>query len=326
MAIAWGLSRRTSSHHTEGYQFYMQRYLTSITLLFPNYKLKPNHHYALHIPDILLAFGPLHGTWAFSMEHIIGRLQSLNSNSKIGWSTSAFVEKDGINLPLYVGEMEQTALSMFCRRASLIRLVSSPRCPKILRRTWTSISLQLNLPDLDTKVHRLHAGACSLSANPTTLPNDVHAALVICISQFKLPSPSSFKPLFSAEAYLCPQYQSDSGELFSSASHSEAHSLVYYQQDSGELCPGQIRLIFRHFTWEAGRFKGEFYVAIHDFVPIEAPFNNPFSSYPDFRAGIFRNEPNHLVRVRKISSVYCHANSRPWDNTSVVMRAVDCRF
>ncbi|KAF9521317.1 hypothetical protein CPB83DRAFT_748495, partial [Crepidotus variabilis] len=84
MAIAWGLSRRTSAHHAERYQFYMQRYLTSITLLFPDYKLKPNHHYALHIPDILLAFGPLHGTWAFSMERIIGRLQSLNSNSKIG--------------------------------------------------------------------------------------------------------------------------------------------------------------------------------------------------------------------------------------------------
>jgi hypothetical protein len=84
MAIAWGLSRRTSSRHAERYTFYMLRYLAGIKELFPDYNLKPNHHYALHIPDILLAFGPLHGTWAFSIERLIGRLQKLNSNSKIG--------------------------------------------------------------------------------------------------------------------------------------------------------------------------------------------------------------------------------------------------
>ncbi len=84
MAIAWGLSRRTSAHHAERYMFYMKRYLAGIKDLFPDYNLKPNHHYALHIPDILLAFGPLHGTWAFSLERLIGRLQKLNSNSKIG--------------------------------------------------------------------------------------------------------------------------------------------------------------------------------------------------------------------------------------------------
>jgi len=84
MAIAWGLSRRTSACHAERYMFYMKRYLSGIKDLFPDYNLKPNHHYALHIPDILLAFGPLHGTWAFSLERLIGCLQKLNSNSKIG--------------------------------------------------------------------------------------------------------------------------------------------------------------------------------------------------------------------------------------------------
>ncbi len=84
MAVAWGLSRRTSPYHAERYAFYMKRYISGIKELFPDYNLKPNHHYALHIPDILLAFGPLHGTWAFSVERLIGRLQKLNSNSKIG--------------------------------------------------------------------------------------------------------------------------------------------------------------------------------------------------------------------------------------------------
>jgi hypothetical protein len=86
MAIAWGLSRRASKHgpHAERYHFYMKRYLAGICELFPDYDLKPNHHFALHLVDILLAFGPLHGTWTYSLERLIGRLQKLNSNSKIG--------------------------------------------------------------------------------------------------------------------------------------------------------------------------------------------------------------------------------------------------
>lgn len=91
LAIAWGLSRRTSPHHAERYMFYMKRYLNSIKELFPDYSLKPNHHYALHIPDILLLFGPLHGTWVFSIERLIGRLQKMKTNSKIGKFFSSFL-------------------------------------------------------------------------------------------------------------------------------------------------------------------------------------------------------------------------------------------
>ncbi|KDR65231.1 hypothetical protein GALMADRAFT_46839, partial [Galerina marginata CBS 339.88] len=65
MALAWGLSRRTSEFHAQKYTYFMRRYLAGIQTLFPDYTLKPNHHYALHIPDILMLFGPLHGTWAF---------------------------------------------------------------------------------------------------------------------------------------------------------------------------------------------------------------------------------------------------------------------
>ncbi|KDR67756.1 hypothetical protein GALMADRAFT_79375, partial [Galerina marginata CBS 339.88] len=104
MAISWGLSRRTSRHHAERYAFYMHRYLRGIQVLFPDYDLKPNHHYALHIPDILILFGPLHGTWAFALERLIGRLQGLNTNGKIG-------------------EMEITVMKSFCRRANLKRFI-----------------------------------------------------------------------------------------------------------------------------------------------------------------------------------------------------------
>jgi len=70
--------------------FYLNRYLAGIKDLFPDYDLKPNHHYVLHIPDIL-AFRLLHETWAFWIEWLIGQLQKMNSNSKIGMQFSSLV-------------------------------------------------------------------------------------------------------------------------------------------------------------------------------------------------------------------------------------------
>ena len=87
MAMAWGLSRHTSQSHAERYMSYMKRYIQDIQKLYPDYAIKPTHHYALHIPDMLTGFGPLHGTWAFGLERLIGRLQSLNTNSKPGVCT-----------------------------------------------------------------------------------------------------------------------------------------------------------------------------------------------------------------------------------------------
>jgi hypothetical protein len=88
IALGWGLSRRTSQHNAERYRFYMQRYLAGVQELFPDYALKPKHHYALHIYDILVGFGPLHGTWTFFLERLVGLLQRLNSNLKIGDRTT----------------------------------------------------------------------------------------------------------------------------------------------------------------------------------------------------------------------------------------------
>jgi hypothetical protein len=87
MALAWGLSRRTSEYHAEQYQFYMMRYIRGIGDLYPDYNLKPIHHYSLHIGDMLVGFGPLHGIWAFALERLVGRLQAMNTSSKIGKET-----------------------------------------------------------------------------------------------------------------------------------------------------------------------------------------------------------------------------------------------
>jgi hypothetical protein len=84
LAMTWGMTRRTSPYHAEKYRFYINRYVAGIQELYPDYILKPKHHYALHLSEVLTEFGPLHGTWTFPTERLIGRLQKIITNNKSG--------------------------------------------------------------------------------------------------------------------------------------------------------------------------------------------------------------------------------------------------
>jgi hypothetical protein len=85
-AIRWGTSHRSSGQHGEKYTQYMRVYLTSVKKLFPNKRLKPNHYAALRLGEFLLRFGPVHGWWMFPFERVIGVLQQINTNNKLGTS------------------------------------------------------------------------------------------------------------------------------------------------------------------------------------------------------------------------------------------------
>ena len=83
-AIRFGTSYRTSSPHGEHYTEKMETYLKSIMILRPDQKLRPIHHNALHFPEFLLRFGPSHGWWMFPFERLIGKLQKIHTNNKLG--------------------------------------------------------------------------------------------------------------------------------------------------------------------------------------------------------------------------------------------------
>ena len=83
-ALRWATSHRTSRKHADEYMRNMRAYLASLLHLFPEMKLVPNHHNALYIGEMLLQFGPVHGWWMFPFERLIGLLQKINTNGKIG--------------------------------------------------------------------------------------------------------------------------------------------------------------------------------------------------------------------------------------------------
>ena len=42
-----------------------------------------NHHMMLHLPDVMLRFGPIHGFWCFAYERMNGFLQGEKYSSSI---------------------------------------------------------------------------------------------------------------------------------------------------------------------------------------------------------------------------------------------------
>ena len=84
VAVGMATSYRTSEHHSEKFEENTVAYLRCLLDLYPNIQLRPNHHAALHIGPLLTQFGPAHGWWMFPFERVIGILQRINSNSKLG--------------------------------------------------------------------------------------------------------------------------------------------------------------------------------------------------------------------------------------------------
>ncbi len=80
IACAYSASDVGSRKFEEHYQSYSK----SSVALFPSCRTVPNHHYAYHIPEQQLYWGPLMRLSEFAFERQNGLLQKLNTNSHLG--------------------------------------------------------------------------------------------------------------------------------------------------------------------------------------------------------------------------------------------------
>ncbi|KAJ4464154.1 hypothetical protein C8R41DRAFT_768997 [Lentinula lateritia] len=78
------LLRETSQQSREYYVFHMQRYLETVLVLYPDFTLKPNHHFSLHVVTDLETMGPGHARSTPVFERINHSLQELNANQHLG--------------------------------------------------------------------------------------------------------------------------------------------------------------------------------------------------------------------------------------------------
>ena len=115
----------TSPNHIQTYNTHIQWYTWKLKALFPDENLKPAHHAALHIRDMLHLFGPNHSHSGVHYEQYINFFHHMNTNEKIGehrigHSFSCSISHDD----LITGQLEATLLKTSARSANLCALLS----------------------------------------------------------------------------------------------------------------------------------------------------------------------------------------------------------
>jgi hypothetical protein len=83
-AVRLANMRVSSPGQVDAYEKSIFRYARGIQTLFPQHPLRPIHHGALHIGDVLRRFGPVHSHGAAHYERHIGFLRQININNKVG--------------------------------------------------------------------------------------------------------------------------------------------------------------------------------------------------------------------------------------------------
>jgi hypothetical protein len=92
-AVIIATSQKTSSAKAGLYLQHMQTYLRLMKELIPDYDFRPNHHMSLHLAEYLCLFGPVHAWWTFPFERLIGMLQRIPTNFKMGKHASTMIPK-----------------------------------------------------------------------------------------------------------------------------------------------------------------------------------------------------------------------------------------
>jgi hypothetical protein len=90
-AVEVGSMLVTSDGHIQLYEEAITSYLQTLKVLYKEARIAPNHHLALHIPDFLRFFGPVHAWRAFALERYNYLLQNINTNQKFGVYFSSVV-------------------------------------------------------------------------------------------------------------------------------------------------------------------------------------------------------------------------------------------
>ncbi|EFP76316.2 uncharacterized protein PGTG_02757 [Puccinia graminis f. sp. tritici CRL 75-36-700-3] len=77
-------SRHVKEVHGKRFEDSYQKYNETSKKIFENLAVHPNHHYALHIPKQLKLWGTLGGVAEFTGERMIGKLQNIETNHRMG--------------------------------------------------------------------------------------------------------------------------------------------------------------------------------------------------------------------------------------------------
>ena len=307
LAVRWGTSTITSPIHANKYAQYMHSYLANLLELYPERSLLPNHHAALHIPEFLLLFGPSPGWWMFPYERLIGRLQAINTNNKMGKIPCSLFQ----SLSAYTGQLESTMMRSFCAGTNLKAYLHREDCAPVLKMSLSILDPVLQKQEFQNE--RYDSTWVSPVDKKDALSSETHAAFMHANQQLhKLQQPLLLEESRRVEGLVI------NGLRFTSRSHLARDSAVLFQPlDSQALVPGYVDSI-------RVCKSGEHWVTVRRLLPLSTPLpTNPFNEYPEFGAEFSSDKLSSSVEVIPISQPIYHCASQPWSKGVLVVKCLN---
>lgn len=268
-AIALVCMRTMTQARSNSYLDYMTQYISLLPKLHPNANLKPNHHMSMHVPLFLRLYGPARSWWCFPYERLIGQIQRLLSNHKIG-------------------QMESTLLLSFLKAAKLRRWLSNPQSPPIFKQIKAVFdkiyqgSNSYDDPRNDPPADQAHLDV----STPRSIPKDLAAMQNVT---------SDEKIFLRARIKL-------QGIFYSSSETHLGNSLVHFYPNGDQrepLVPGRIKYIHSadgvHYAFALQR-------------QLLLPHNplDPFAQYLHFPAKTYSSKYSSSLEYVDLDWIFCH--------------------
>lgn len=307
LAVRWGTSTITSPIHANKYAHYMRSYLENLLALYPERLLLPNHHAALHIPEFLLLFGPSPGWWMFPYERLIGRLQVINTNNKMGKIPRLLLQF----LSIYAGQLESTMMRSFCAGTNLKAYLHREDCAPVLKMSLPILNPVLQKQEFQ---NASHDSTCLPPVDKKDmLSSETRAALTRANEQL-----SRLQRSLLAEESRRVESLVINGLHFTTRSHLVRNSAVLFRPlNSQALVPGYIDSI-------RVCKSGEHWVSVRRLLGLSPPLpTNPFNLYPEFGAELWSDKLSPSIEVIPVSQPMYHCASQPWSKGVLVVKCLN---
>lgn len=300
--IVIACKRNMSEYRCQAYLHCMTRYISMLTSIHPHATHRPYGHMSLHLPHFFSLFGPARAFWTYPFERLIGQIQRLISNHRVG---KQCLPVFGAMSDIYLGQMESTLLASFLKASKVKRWLADPQNPSIVK----------EIKALFDKVYS--PGELEKNSQTIELVDDDDTGTKFLATSSAPEIVQRFLQSKATGVRLHARFKRR-GLVYSILTTHEGNSqILYYPEGNTSLEPafGIITFIYSEKTKSTIQPAA----AVQRLTPVGGDTPNPFANYPHWPAQLHYRVSSNYERVQPD---WVHGHFSRWNISSTQMVAV----
>ena len=265
-AVSLACMRNMTPSRSQAYLECMSSYLHDLIRIHPHATYKPKHHMSMHLHFFFSLFGPVRSWWCFPFERLIGQIQRLLSNHKIG-------------------QMESTLLHSYLRAANLRRWLSDPNATPVFQ----------EISDLFNKIYRARGSGDDVAAeSPIDEENTKQS--------WAIPKDLSTLLPFAGRSIFLQARIKLSGTMYSVAKTHIRNSMILFYPNGNLVSKYVAESITYIFSCDRNRYL----FAVQRQLPLDDDVVDPFCIYPYFPARLYSSQLSSSLECVETDWVFGH--------------------